>query len=501
MPVNEVLLDVRDIVKRFPGTVALSGVSLEIFKGEIHALVGENGAGKSTLMNIIGGVLQADEGEIFWNGQKVYFADTRHAQEAGIGFVHQELSLCPDVSVAENIFMGRMPVKAGGMIDYDELYKRSSEILKTLNSNISPQKQLRELNVGEQQIVEIAKALSLNCKLLILDEPTSSLTENEVEILFRLLRSLKSQGISVLYISHRLQEIFDLCDRVTVLRDGHYIMTRLVSEVTENDLILSMVGRNIDAMYPDKSEERGQLILKISNLSHADDFKNVEFELYKGEILGFAGLIGAGRSEMARAICGIDPKDSGEIYVYDQKLNISGYGDAIRNGIGYMTEDRKEQGLFLNLEVKKNISAAKLSNIANGIFIDDDREKRLAERFVTSLNIKVSSIEQPVESLSGGNQQKVMLGKWLAIEPRILIMDEPTRGIDVGAKAEIHALMRQLAEQGVGIILISSDMPEIIGMSDRVIVMHEGCISGELSGSNITEENIMTLASGVCQTK
>ncbi|AEE95342.1 sugar ABC transporter ATP-binding protein [Mahella australiensis] len=501
MPVNEVLLDVRDIVKRFPGTVALSGVSLEIFKGEIHALVGENGAGKSTLMNIIGGVLQPDEGEIFWNGQKVHFADTRHAQEAGIGFVHQELSLCPDVSVAENIFMGRMPVKAGGMIDYDELYKRSSEILKMLNSNISPKKQLRKLNVGEQQIVEIAKALSLNCKLLILDEPTSSLTENEVEILFRLLRSLKSQDISVLYISHRLQEIFDLCDRVTVLRDGHYIMTRLVSEVTENDLIVSMVGRNIDAMYPDKSEERGQLILKISDLSHADDFKNVEFELYKGEILGFAGLIGAGRSEMARAICGIDPKDSGEVYVYDQKLNISEYGDAIRNGIGYMTEDRKEQGLFLNLEVKKNISAAKLSNIANGIFIDNDREKRLAERFVTSLNIKVSSIEQPVESLSGGNQQKVMLGKWLAIEPRILIMDEPTRGIDVGAKAEIHALMRQLAEQGVGIILISSDMPEIIGMSDRVIVMHEGCISGELSGSNITEENIMTLASGVCQTK
>lgn len=501
MPNNEVILDVRNIVKKFPGTVALSGVSLQIFKGEIHALVGENGAGKSTLMNIIGGVLQADEGEIYWNGQKVQFNDPRSAQEAGIGFVHQELSLCPHISVAENIFMGRMPRKAGGMIDYDELYVKSVEILKMLDSDISPKKLLRELNVGEQQIIEIAKALSLNCKLLILDEPTSSLTENEVDVLFHLLHSLKEQGISILYISHRLQEIFDLCDRVTVLRDGHYIMTKPLNEVTENELILSMVGRDIGNLYPEKSKGRGELILKVEGLSRAGSFTDISFELYKGEILGFAGLIGAGRSEMARALCSIDPKDKGEIYIYGQKMEVPEYKDAIRKGIGYMTEDRKEQGLFLNLEVRKNISAAKLSNVANGMFIDDEKEQELARRFVSALNIKVSSIEQPVESLSGGNQQKVMLGKWLAIDPRILIVDEPTRGIDVGAKAEIHSLMRELANQGVGVILISSDMPEIIGMSDRVIVMHEGCISGELSGEDITEENIMMLASGVCQTK
>lgn len=488
------LLRLEGITKTFPGTVALDDVSFSVNRPEIHAVVGENGAGKSTLMNVISGNLQPDKGEIYFEGQKVKIRSPRDAQNLGISIVHQELALCPHLTVAENIYIGRLPQTAGKMVDYDRLNRMSQEVLSLFDRvNIKPTDRVADLNVAQQQIVEIAKAITLNCKLLILDEPTSALSEADAAVLFKIIKDLKAKGISILYISHRLREIFELADRITVLRDGKYIATLNAAETNPDQVVSLMVGREIKEMYPPKSSKIGREIFRVENIS-SEKVYDVSFALHEGEILGFAGLVGAGRTELAQTICGILPRRSGEIYLEGKSLEIKSFEDAIKNRIGYVTEDRKQFGLFLRLPVAYNVSAIHLKYDGSGLLIDRQEERNLTREFVKRLNIKATSYLQLVMSLSGGNQQKVMIAKWLAINPKILILDEPTRGIDVGAKAEIHNLLRELAQNGIGIILISSEMPEIIGMCDRVLVMREGRITGELSGHQITEENIMQLA-------
>ncbi len=492
----ECILKVENITKTFPGTRALSSVGMEVGKGEVHALVGENGAGKSTLMNIISGVLMPDQGSIDFMGKPVKFSSPKEAQDAGIGFVHQELALCPHISVAENIFMGRCETGVLGIIKRRKLYSDTEKQLEMFRSEIRPDVKAGSLNVAQQQIVEIAKSLSLNCRLLILDEPTSSLSESETAILFDIIRDLKKKGISVLYISHRIAEIFEVCDRVTVLRDGHYINTFSVAETTPTKVVESMVGREISNLYPDKSAEAGDTLLEVKGLSQPGVFSDISFKLKKGEILGFSGLIGSGRTEVARAVCGIDDYKSGEIWVNGFRTHFKDYSQAISSGLCYLTEDRKQQGLFLNLSVKNNINAAMVDRLKGRLIIDRKKETGNADDQVKELNIKVSSIAQRIDSLSGGNQQKTMIAKWLSIKPRIIFMDEPTRGIDVGAKAEIHNILRELSNMGIGVIIISSELPEIIGMCDRVMVMHDGEIKGEVKGEEITEKKIIMLASG-----
>jgi len=490
------ILKVENICKTFPGTKALKNVSFELAEGEVHAIIGENGAGKSTLMNILSGVLQADKGgKIFFYDKEVKFNFPREAQEKGIGFVHQELSLCSHVSVAENIFMGRAPKNKFGNINFKKLYQKTTEILSLFDSDIKASEIVKNLNVSERQIVEIAKALSLNCKILILDEPTSSLTNIESEKLFKIIRSIKKKNIGILYISHRLEEIFKVCDRVTILRDGIRIDSLDVEKTSSEILIENMVGREISNFYPEKSKFAEQVIMSVSKFNKKGVFNDINFNLKKGEILGFAGLTGAGRTEVARAICGIDIFDDGEVFIEGKKLKINNYNSAIELGLGYITEDRKNEGLFLKMSVRKNISAASLQKVTKNMLIKKDIECINSNKLIKKLNIKISNIEQKIKSLSGGNQQKVLFAKWLNIDPKIIIMDEPTRGIDVGAKAEMHRMIRELAESGIGVIIISSELPEIIGMCDRVIVMHEGKITGEVSNNDITEKNIMTLAS------
>ncbi len=493
---GEYCLTVENITKIFPGTIALSNVSLQVKAGEVHALVGENGAGKSTLMNIISGVLQPDEGTIQFLGEPVQFASPCEAQAAGVGFVHQELALCPHISVAENIYMGRYDKGPFGFIKRKKLYADTAELLKLFKTNIRPDSMVSDLNIADQQVVEIAKSLSLKCKLLILDEPTSSLSDTETEILFQIIRKLKSDGISVLYISHRIAEIFEICDRVTILRDGSYVNTFHVSEVTPRQIVEGMVGRELNDFYPAKSTESGESLLEVRDLCRYGVFQNISFELRRGEILGLSGLVGSGRTEVARAICAIDKLDEGEVRFLREPIRFKNYSDAIKHGLCYLTEDRKQQGLFLNLNVKNNINAAIIDTLSRHMILQGKKEVANATAYVQRLNIKVHSVGQLISSLSGGNQQKAMIAKWLSVNPSVIIMDEPTRGIDVGAKSEIHNMLRELSNKGIGIILISSELPEIIGMCDRVIVMHEGRVTGEVSGQEITEKRIILMASG-----
>ena len=493
---SEYLLEAQGITKVFPGTKALDQVQLQVKPGEIHALCGENGAGKSTLMNIIGGVFPATEGNLIFEGKQIHPRNPKDAQDIGIGFVHQELSLCPHLTAAENIYIGRLPHK-GERIDFKRLWTEADKVLQQFNANFTSKAVVNTLTVSEQQIIEIAKSVSLNCKLLILDEPTSSLTEKETVRLFAVVKELKAKGISILYISHRMAEIFELCDRVTVFKDGKYVNTMDVCDVTPDDIIRSMVGRELGNLYPPKSTcvEAYQKILEVSGLT-GQIYRDVSFELRKGEILGFAGLVGAGRSEVMRGLCAIDPIKSGSIRLNGESYTFKDYRSAIDKGICYLTEDRKNQGLFLGMSIKNNMSSANLKDVSRGIWLNNKLESQLSQRFVEQLAIKIPGIEYLISSLSGGNQQKCLIGKWLSLKPKVLIMDEPTRGIDVGAKREIHSLLRELANRGVGVIIVSSELPEVIGVSDRVAVMHEGNLAGVLEQENITEENIMKLASG-----
>jgi len=493
---SDTLLEVRGISKAFPGTVALDGVDLSIARGEVHALVGENGAGKSTLMNVIAGVLPFDDGRISFDGKEVRFRNPCEAQRAGIGFVHQELSLCPHLSVAENVYIGRLPHTPAGTIDFAQLSRDCGALLAPFRSSAQSRQRVADLTAADQQIVEIAKALSLDCRLLILDEPTSSLTENETAALFDLIRDLRKRGISILYISHRLAEIFRLCDRISVLRDGRSIGTIAVDTADHDTVIKMMVGRTLGNLYPAKNPEKGRELLRVDALSSEGIFSDISFSLFKGEILGFSGLVGSGRSEVMRALCAIDRSSSGAVYLKGNRVTFRNYYNAISQGLAYLTEDRKSQGLFQNLSISSNATAACLRLICRYLLIRPEREKSLVRDYVGRLNIKLSTVRDPISSLSGGNQQKVLIARWLAVGPKILIMDEPTRGIDVGAKAEIHRLLRELAGQGIGIIVVSSELPEIIGLCDRVIVMHEGTIAGVVQDHEVDEEAIMRYASG-----
>ncbi|ASM71587.1 sugar ABC transporter ATP-binding protein [Sulfitobacter sp. DFL-23] len=495
---EDLILKIVNLKKSFGPVRALRGVDFELRRGEIHALAGENGAGKSTLMNIIDGILQPDSGEIFWNGEPVSIASPTEAQKLGIGLVHQEIALCPEVTVAENIFMSTTNQSRRMLMDYAGLARKARDVLGQL-ADIDPATLVRDLPISDQQLVEIAKALTLDCRVLILDEPTAALTEREANLLFTIMRRLAYQGISIIYISHRMVEIFDNCDRVTVFRDGQFITTQIVAEIEPADVVNAMVGRVVDTLYPDKlrvEDASEDVILDVKNLTDTRRFHDVSFQLKRGEILGIAGLIGAGRSEIVKGICHLEGTVTGDVRLNGERLNLRTYGDSIRAGMVYLSEDRKGDGLFLEMSIAENISALDLGLVTTTAgTINSQREEALAESLARKLNLKYGKLSDPVSSLSGGNQQKVAIAKMLSVNPKLIFLDEPTRGVDVGAKAEIHRILRSLASSGVGIVVISSELPELIGISDRVLVVREGRISGEVSGEVMTEENIMYLAS------
>ena len=496
MPENDIMLEVRSVSKAFPGTQALDQVSLAIRKGEVHAVLGENGAGKSTLMLILAGVHQKDSGQILLEGNPVEIQDPHHAQTLGISMVHQDLSLAPPLSVAENMFANRQPLNSLGMVDFPRLYQQTREALAQFEVNVDPRRPVRDLSVAIQQVVEIATALSRQAKVLILDEPTSALTAHETEILFRIIGQLRTQGVTILYITHKLSEVMEISDRFTVLRDGQVVGTLETRQATEDDIVRMMVGRELSQYFPDLGRVTDECLLEVKNLS-GRTFRNVSFKLYKGEVLGVAGLAGAGRTDMARAIFGADPLVSGDIYLNGHKIQVNSPAAAVNHGLGYVPEDRKEAGLFLSLTVRENTVAAGLQQFSNLIFMDHRKMLSAVTDIVRNLDIKTPSLEQQVMNLSGGNQKKVMLAKWLVINPKVLIVDEPTRGVDVGVKADVHQLLRDLAVRGVGVIMISSELPEVLGMSDRILIMREGEIVGEISHADATEENVMSYAAGV----
>ncbi|MCO5160151.1 MAG: sugar ABC transporter ATP-binding protein [Mesorhizobium sp.] len=495
---NDTILKITGLSKSFGPVRALRNVSFELRRGEIHALAGENGAGKSTLMNVIDGILRPDAGQILLDGEEVRITSPAMAQRLGIGFVHQEIALCPDVTVAENIFMGVTSTSRAGLMDYREIERRAAEILRPLGE-IDPAALVRTLSISQQQLVEIAKALTLDCRVLILDEPTAALTEREAQTLFGIMHELAGRGISIIYITHRMAEIFDNCDRVTVFRDGQFITTMNVAETTPGAVVSAMVGRVIDDLYPPKlgdDEKPGTILLEVRDLTERRRFSGISFQLRKGEILGFAGLIGAGRSEIARGICRLEGDVSGEVLLHGEPLRLAHYGESIDSGIVYLSEDRKGDGLFLDMSIAANVSALRVEQVASrGFIIDERREAQVAEGLGGRLNLKYGHIGQPVSALSGGNQQKVAIAKMLSVSPKVIFLDEPTRGVDVGAKAEIHRILRDLARAGVGIVVISSELPELIGLCDRALVVREGRIVGEVSGAEMNEDRIMYLAS------
>ncbi|TDK31341.1 sugar ABC transporter ATP-binding protein [Rhizobium deserti] len=491
------LLKLEDVSKEFPGVKALSNVNFDLRAGEVHAVCGENGAGKSTLMKIISGVYQPDGGTIFHNGQPARFASTLQSEAAGIAIIHQELNLVPHLSVAENIYLAREP-RWGFLVDRRRLLEDAGRCLDRLGVSIDPSRQVRTLSVAQCQMVEIAKALSLDASVLIMDEPTSSLTEQEAQLLFRVIRDLKAAGTGIIYISHRLDELAEIVDRVTVLRDGRYISTNDFADVTVDDIVSRMVGRSLEDKFPEPTRQPGsEVIFAVSGLTKSGVFSDISFEIRRGEILGFAGLMGAGRTEVARAIFGADPYDAGTITLAGETISIANPRAAIDAGIAYLSEDRKSQGLAVKMPVDVNMVMANMGAVSSSLgIIDRQRQRSASQRYVDLLNIRTPSLNQPVRLLSGGNQQKIIIGKWLFRQPRIMFFDEPTRGIDVGAKFAIYQVMDELAAQGIGIVLISSELPEVLGLSDRVAVFHNGRITATLVTRETSQEEIMHYASG-----
>ncbi|MBM7556563.1 sugar ABC transporter ATP-binding protein [Halanaerobacter jeridensis] len=492
---EDLILEMKNITKTFPGVKALDNVNLDLYKGEIHALLGENGAGKSTLMKVLNGIHHQNSGEIYFKGQEVDFAGPREAQEAGLSIIHQELKLLPDLTVAENVFLGREKVN-GIFVDFADLKEKTADVLEQLGVDIDPETKVRDLNIGSQQMVEIAKAISQEAEVLVMDEPTSSLTPGEAELLFDLIERLREQQISIIYISHKIEEIFKLCDRVTVLRDGAKVGEVEVANTNRDQLVRMMVGRDITERFPEIENNRSDKILEVKNLSVPGKVKDATFDVYKGEVLGIAGLMGAGRTELAKTIYGAFKPESGEIYYKGEKIEINSPKEAIDLGFYYLSEDRKEEGLVLTESVEHNISLSILDRIKNIGLIDQDREGELARKYIDDLAIKTPDEKREVKSLSGGNQQKVVIAKVLSTEPEVVILDDPTRGIDVGAKREIYNLINDFVEQGVAVILISSELPEVLNLSHRILVMHEHKIAGELDGGQATQEKIMNLATG-----
>ncbi len=490
------LLEMKEISKTFPGVQALRDVSLEVRVGEVHALVGENGAGKSTLMRILGGIHQRDAGEIRLRGQVVEILSPFQARVQGVSIIHQELNQIPALSVAENIFLGREPRRALGFLDWEAMFARAGALLQDLGLPIDPHRRLGTLTVAEQQLVEIAKALSVEADLLVMDEPTAALTIEETERLFSFIHDLRQRGVGIVYITHRLEEVFRIADRVTVLRDGQYVGTYGMDEITLDDLIRLMVGRQLTEQYPKEQVAVGDPILEVRGLTVRGAFDGVSFTAHRGEVLGISGLVGSGKIELAHAIFGAIPLDAGEILVDGRPVTIRSPSDAIAQGIGFVTEDRKRLGLVLGMSVRDNITLPILAELERGPFIRHANEDALVRKVIQDLDMAVTSPEQLVRNLSGGTQQKVVVAKWLQTRARVLLLSEPTRGIDVGAKVEMYRLTTDLARRGVAIVMISSELPEILGMSDRILVMHEGRLTGEFTRAQASQEAILASATG-----
>ncbi|MDD4849732.1 MAG: sugar ABC transporter ATP-binding protein [Gemmiger sp.] len=501
---EEVILKMEGITKLFPGVRALDKVSLELRKGEVHAVIGENGAGKSTLMKVLLGIYHADEGSITYKGKKVQFSSPLNALSAGIAMIHQEISLVPTMDVAENIWLGREKLTMkNGMINRENRFKMTAEIFKKLNIDLDPRAMVRDLSVANMQMVELARAASYNADIIIMDEPTSALANEEIQTLYRIVHDLQAAGKSIIFISHKLEEIFDICDRVSIYRDGHYVDTRNCNELTQEELVTMIVGREITQQFPKQESKIGDVVLEVKNFNSLGVFQDINFTVRKGEILGISGLVGAGRTEIMRALFGADPRDTGEVYLDGKEIRIHNVQDALNAGISMLTEDRMRSGSIYTMSVKGNTTIASFRNFCSkglGV-INSKKENEAFEKSRHTLEVKCASENQLIKDLSGGNQQKVLIGRWLMTNPRVLIVDEPTRGIDVGSKSEIHRLISQLACQGMAVIMISSEMAEIMGMSDRILVVRHGKIVYECDRKDATQETLITHAFGAQKTK
>ncbi|GHU69468.1 putative ribose/galactose/methyl galactoside import ATP-binding protein [Spirochaetia bacterium] len=488
---SEYVLEMKGITKLFPGVRALDGVDLRVRKAEIHALIGENGAGKSTLMNILLGLFPQDEGDIFYRGNKVSFKNPHEALTAGISMIHQEISLIPSMDVAENIWIGReREFKKLGLISLKKRYRATEELLEHIGIKIPPKTIVQTLSVANMQLVELARAVSYNPRIVIMDEPTSSLTETEIQFLYKVIRELSAEGTAVIFISHKLEEIYEICSRVTVMRDGRFISETPVSDLSMDQLINQIAGRTIKDMFPKAEANIKDVALEVKGFCSGKSFQDISFTVRRGEILGVCGLVGAGRTEIMRAVFGIDPVDSGEIFLDGEKVRIRSPKDAIKHGLAMITEDRR-RGIVPNLPVRHNISLAALKTYCNKIgFIKIGQENQGTAAMADKLAVKAASYKQVIASLSGGNQQKAIIAKWLLTRPRVLILDEPTRGIDVGSKSEIHRLISQLAREGLAVIMVSSEMPEVLGMSDRILAVRNGRLAGEFNRGSVTQETL-----------
>ena len=495
---SEYILELKDITKQFPGVKALDRMNFQLKRGEVHALLGENGAGKSTLMKVLSGIYQPDEGQILLNGQSVHFANTIAAEKAGISIVHQELAVFNTSSVAENIFTTNPPKTKIGTIDYQTMYRNVRQLLDKYGfQDINEKHTMRALSVGRQQIVEILRAVKKNAKLLILDEPTSALTEKETEVLMQIIRTLKGQGVSIVYISHRLEEVFQICDSATIMRDGQYITTLDVAGTTKDELVRYMVGRDVVYQYGAGTSKHGKELLRVEHLTSGNAVKDVSFCVHEGEVLGLAGLEGAGRTELMECIFGVRKIDSGEIFMDGKSVKVTSAGAAKRLDMAYMTKDRKNKGLFLRKSIADNMLAANLDRFTKNGFTQFADARKSAAEYKEAFDVKTPNVDKKVGQLSGGNQQKVLMGMWVSRHPKLLMIDEPTRGIDVGTKESIHNLVRRYAKNGMAVIMSSSDMPELIGASDRIVALYEGEVTGELQLAQITEDRIMSLTSGI----
>ncbi len=486
----------ENIWKSFGTNSVLEGVNIEIKPATVHALMGENGAGKSTLMNILTGLHPRNKGKVYVDGNEVDFTEIKQSEKAGIYFIHQEINDYPEMTVLQNIFVGDEITNKFGFLDNQKMREKIGPVLENLGVNIDLDEKIKNLSVGQRQLIEIAKTLMKDAKFIIMDEPSASLMTEEIEKLFKIIRDLKSQGVSIVYISHRMEEIFEICDDITVMRDGISVDTKPVKDTNYDEVVKKMVGREITDYYPEKTNPIHDVIFEAKNLSREGAFKDVNFKVREGEVLGFSGLLGSGRTEIMRAVFGLDKLDSGEILLNGKAINIKGPDSAIKYGIGFITEDRKDEGLVLNKSINDNIILPVIDQFSKNTIVNDKEVHDLVDMLMKRLHIKAENREDLASSLSGGNQQKVVLAKWITISPKVLILDEPTRGVDVGAKREIYALINELAEKGVAVIVVSSDLPEILGISDRIMVVHEGKITGELSRSEADQEKIMTFATG-----
>ncbi|WP_317912494.1 sugar ABC transporter ATP-binding protein [Carnobacterium maltaromaticum] len=486
----------KNIYKAFGTNAVLEGVNFDTHGGEIHALMGENGAGKSTMMNILTGMHKKDQGTILINGKEHSYTNPKEAEEHGVSFIHQEMNTWPQMTVLENLFIGKEMKNKIGFIRSKEMKTLALKTFKELGITMDLDADVQTLSVGQQQMIEIAKALMTDCQVLIMDEPTAALTDREIRMLFKIIQHLKTKEVAIIYISHRMEEIFEISDRITVMRDGMTVDTTLTKETNVDDVVRKMVGREISDYYPKKNAEIGETVFEVKNLSGTSGFENISFSVKSGEIVGFSGLMGAGRTEIMRGIFGIDPISQGEIILEGKKVQLKNPSTSIKAGVGFLTENRKEEGLVLDFSIKDNISLPSIDEFRVRGLIDTKTEDEFVQLLMKRLTVKAQNEDISAGSLSGGNQQKVVLAKWIGIGPKVLILDEPTRGVDVGAKREIYQLMNELAERGVAIVMVSSDLPEVLGVSDRILVVHEGKIAGELSRTEATQEKIMNLATG-----